>query len=214
MRFLFTLLAFALAASAFASYDDSFYQTDYWSGEYPTGFSVIKRGTVVAGRASMDLDAPREIRCRLPYRAVYHPWNAARKAQYRTASRIILLTASADFELGDGIEERVTVKMGETLEYLMYGAEGIFSVRYQGKIYSADQGIFSSVEGFDESLLREDAWVRVSCLNRTKAWIFMGDVVSTDELGNTSYLPGLDVWSRGLREYGKVTDLTDKDLAH
>lgn len=217
MRSIFFLLMTALllaSIQAFAGYDAAWYQDDFWSGEYPNGFSVVKRGVSVPARMQMDPAAAKSITCRLPYRAVYHPWNEARKAQFRTASRIVPLVASADVYLGDGLEERVLVKKGETIEYLMYQAEGTFSVRFQGKVYGADQGLFSSVEPYDQTQMQEDQWVRVRCLNGKNAWIFLRDLMVQNGEGETVYARGLDSWSLGFREYGKVTDLTRKDLRH
>lgn len=212
MRSLFLILISLTSLSGFAAYDSGWYQTVGWSGEYPAGFSVVKRGVSVPARAAMDLDAEKKISCALPYRAVFHPWNRTRKAGYHTASRIVLLVASSDFYLGDGELVHDLVKRGEPLEYLMGGSEGIFSVRYNGKIYSADQGLFSVVEAFDETQFREDRWLNVRCLNGKSAWIYMEDIYTHEESGETGYLPGLDTWSRGLRKYGKVTDLSAKEL--
>jgi hypothetical protein len=214
MRILFGLfLLAALSAPAMAAYDNTWYQGDYWSGEYPTGFSVVKSGVKVPARAIMDLDAAKNISCALPKRAVYHPWNSARKATYRTASKIVVLTAKEDLRLGDGVAEpdnRVTVRKGETLEYLMYASEGMFTVRFQGKKYDADQSLFASIEEVKQEQFHEHAWLQLTCLSGKKAWIFMGDLSTVNEAGDTVYLPGLDSWGLGMRKYGDVRDLPRK----
>src|SRR5512136_1866262 len=67
-----------VAANSYAAYDDSWYQVEHWSGEWPNGFSVARPGIVVQSRAAMDQDARRSIACTLPFKAVFSPWNSAR----------------------------------------------------------------------------------------------------------------------------------------
>jgi hypothetical protein len=59
-------------------YDESWYISSFWSGEYPSGFSVIKHNTFLLGRSGMDKSLSRSIECEMPYRAVIHPWNEER----------------------------------------------------------------------------------------------------------------------------------------
>ncbi|MGZ3693971.1 MAG: hypothetical protein ACXWQO_07200 [Bdellovibrionota bacterium] len=209
MRILFSaLLLAAISAPAFAAYDSSWYQDNFWSGEYPTGFSVVKKGTSVPARATMDLDAAKTISCALPYHAVFHPWNSARKATYRSASKIVVLTAKEDLKLGDVESGQAEVKKGETIEYLMNAAEGSFIVRFKGKKYTGDQDLFTHVEAIDDNQFIEHDWLGVKCENGKKAWIFMGDISTVNAQGDQVYLPGLDSWGLGFRQkYGEVRDI-------
>jgi hypothetical protein len=205
-------LAMLAASSALAAYDNTWHQSEYWSGEYPNGFAVIKKGVVVTGRTGMDLDLARSVSCELPFKANYHPWNSKRKAEYRTASKIVAMVAKEDVTIGYEADQ-ITVKAGETIEYLVYGAEGMFTVRYNGKDYEADQSLFEKVS-YDQALLDlpQDEWLKIACKNGKIAWLFLRDLHQTDSEGNETYVPGIGNWMKGFREYGKATDLTDRDL--
>ena len=39
------------SAAALAAYDDSWYQTEGWSGEYPNGISIVAEGVAIPARA-------------------------------------------------------------------------------------------------------------------------------------------------------------------
>jgi hypothetical protein len=206
------LLALALLpAAASAAYDSTWYKASGWSGEYPNGFSVVAKKTSVPARGVMDLDAAADIKCELPYLAVFHPWNAKRKASYVTMSKIVILTVKNDFTFQDE-DTKIDLKKGDTIEYLVYGAEGWFTVRINGKEYGADQSLFDQVEPVDEGAYRQDEWLNITCKNGKKAWILLDDLTKTDGDGNSTYLPGLDSWYLGFKEYGEVRDLTEKDI--
>lgn len=208
------LLILALALCPFvasAAYDSTWYKADGWSGEYPNGFSVVAKKVSVPARAEMDLDSPRSIQCSVPYLAVYHPWNGKRKARFVTMSKIVTLTVKQDFIFEDE-GTRIPLKQGDTIEYLVYNAEGWFTVRIKGKEYSADQALFDNLEQVDRSAFRQDEWLNITCRSGAKAWILLDDLYQSDEDGNATYLPGLDSWFLGFVEYGQVRDLTEKDI--
>lgn len=214
MRFLLLALFLATGASAMAATYDSqnWYQADFWSGEYPHGFSVIKKGVKVPARAEMTT-AAKPFQCELPFLAVYHPWNSGRKALYRTASRIVKLTAKEEFTLGDEEQGQAKVKKGDTIEALIYLSEGGVRVRFNGKIYDAGQEVFQNSEEVSNDAFQQDEWVQLRCVNGPKAWIFLPEMSVQHKDGAEDYLPGLDGWGRGYRDqYGKVTDLTPEDL--
>ena len=196
---------------AFAAYDQTWYQANFWSGEYPNGFSIVKDGVSVPARASTDLDLPLDIQCSLPKKAVYHQWNAARQADFRTYSKIIPMTANVDLEIG--YTETAQVRAGDLIEYLIYGADGMFFVRYNGVEYEADQELLTKVT-YDEKAMEtpQDEWIGVTCLDGSTAWIFMRDLYTVDRDGNTAWMSGVDSWFLGFRDYGSVTDLTDAEL--
>ena len=60
------------------NYDGKWYLSEFWTGEYPSGFSVIDRNVSIKGRSRLNFSAARHVKCELPYLAVIHPWNAAR----------------------------------------------------------------------------------------------------------------------------------------
>jgi hypothetical protein len=213
MKIIGILVASLFSVGAWAAYDNSWYQTQGWSGEYPNGISIIKEGVSLPARAAMDLDQPVTIKCELPYKAVFHPWNQARPAAYWTAATIVPMTAKEDVILNEGETDQVTVQKGELVEYLVYGSEGWFTVRYNGKEYGADQSLLEKMS-YDQSKMEipQDEWLNVTCVGGENAWIYMNEVYSLDRDGNQSYPEGIDSWYRGFRDYGTVTDLTDEDL--
>lgn len=204
------LILFSIPASA--AYDGTWYQADFWSGEYPNGIAIVAEGVAIPARSSMDKDRPVTIECELPYKAVYHPWNQARPAKYRTAAKIIPMTANEAVTLGEA-GDQAQVAAGELVEYLIYGSEGSFLVRYNGKEYVADQSLLEKMT-YDEERMEtpQEEWLNVTCVGGEDAWIFMNELVQSDRDGNPAWPEGTDSWYRGLREYGVVTDLTDADL--
>jgi hypothetical protein len=209
------------ASGAQAGYDKNWHITAFWSGEWPNGFVVAEPGVAVPARSAMDRDAPPSISCTLPYKAVFHPWNEERnrlsKARYVTASRIVPLIARADFDFQpDDGSAPVAIARGDTIEYLIYGAEGYFSVRIGGREYTASQELFDSMEPVADDAFQQDEWLQLRCENGKRAWIFMGDIMRTAEDGRTAYADGL--WavmagSPGIEDYGIARDLTDEEIA-
>jgi hypothetical protein len=210
-----SLLLLALAAPASASYDSSWFQTPYWSGEYPDGISVVKKGTVVLGRKAMDKDVAPSIRCALPYRAVLQPWNRHRnrlsQVTYFTAAKIVPLVAKEDFTFTPDEGAPVALKKGDTVDFLVYDSEGAFEVRIQGKEYTAEQDFFDHMEPVDNSTFVQDEWIRLRCQNGPAAWLLMGDLRKVDASGNIVYLPGLNEVGPGLTGYGEARDLTERE---
>jgi hypothetical protein len=212
MRLFF--LPFMLCISftqAFAAYDGGWYRTDWWSGEYPNGFSVVKRGVSVPGRSAADPSLAPTIKCELPYKAVFHQWNTKRRASFVTQSRIVPMRAkeSFDYDLGEG--KSLKIQAGETVEYLVYGSEGWFRARYNGLEFDAFQDLFDRMEEVNQDQFHQDEWIEVSCINGGKAWLLYAELFQKEE-DTDVYLPGLDSWSRGFVEYGRVRDLRDSDL--
>ncbi len=213
LKSLVAIASLLFSVSAWAAYDNTWYQTEFWSGEYPNGISVREKGVVLPARAGMDPDLPVSIQCAVPFRANYHPWNSARPAKYITAAQIIPMVANEDVKIGDKSEGQVTVAKGELVEYLIYGSEGWFKVRYKGKEYMADQSLLEKMTYDLEKMEKpQDEWLNITCTGGENAWIFMRDLVTTDQDGNPAYPKGTDSWFLGFRDYGSVTDLTDEDL--
>jgi hypothetical protein len=219
-----TILAAAavlLTTGAAAAYDDSWYVTEFWSGEYPNGFAVAAPDIAVPARAAMDREAPASLTCPLPYKAVFSPWNEQRnqanEAKYFTASKIVPLVATADFVFEHGeAAPPLQVKRGQPIEYLIYGAEGSFLVRIDGKEYWAYQEQLEQVEAVDDTTSVQEEWLSLRCADGTQAWILTEDLLASGEDGQVRYRDGL--WSTagtgpGFVEYGIVRDLTDEEIA-
>lgn len=200
------LLALTLTTGiAHAAYDNTWYKTEFWSGEYPHGFAVSAKGVHVRARTGMNEALPASVDCELPLKANFHPWNEAgnrqRKARFFTASKIVKMTVKQDFKFTAGEDKSFQLKQGATIEYLIYGSEGSFSVRINGKTYEADQSLFDHVLPIPDSAFVQKEWVSLRCANGKSAWIFLDDVQN---------VPGI----RGpkINAYGQASDLTDADL--
>jgi hypothetical protein len=207
---LLSLLAILPAFSASAAYDDSWYQADFWSGEYPNGVAVMEEGVSLMGRATMDPQAATDVACELPKFAVYHPWNE-RRAEYRTAAKIVPMTATANFRLTEDDRE-AKVHKGDVVEYLVYGAEGTALVRFQGQEWVIGQEEMEKLSYDEKLMIPQEEWFKVPCTNGGEAWLFLNELATSNDDGEFVYAPGLGSWWKGFREYGKVTDLTPEDL--
>lgn len=210
MKLLFLALALGFSASAFsAPYDGSWFQTQFWSGEYPNGFSVNKSGVTVMGRSGMDKDLPAEMACALPFKATFHIWNTERndanQVEYHTASKIVPLIAREDFLFEDG-EKKVQIHKGDLIEYLIYHSEGWFAVRIDGQEYEADQSLFDNVEEVSQDQFVQDEWMHLTCENGTSTWLYYPDLFNADG----EFVSGLQ--GPKIEGYGTATDLTDKNL--
>lgn len=212
MKFISSLLVLMFCGVSHASYDNTWYQTDFWSGEYPNGFSVTNpKGAVLSGRTGMDTTLPRNIKCKLPSKATFHPWNESRnkknKVSYYQASQIVPMVAAKNFDykfaipLAPGIDEVVVlnIKKGEIVNFLVYYAEGAFRMSYQGKEYEVNQDLleeenFVASSVFDQ---KNDEWLSLTCNNGKKAWLLLSEVMENTKL----------VAPANIIEYGKAEDL-------
>lgn len=213
MNTLILALLTSLTASA-APYDGSWHKADYFTGEYPNGFAVIAENATVPGHTKIDADGAASVSCALPLKANFHPWNPARaqNSDYVTMSKIVTLTVKENFTFKDDDGAKIRLKKGDKIEYLVYGAEGWFTVRINGKEYNADQSLFEKVEEVPEGSFVQDEWMRIDCVGGEKTWVRMSELSKLDAAGDTIYLPGLANWFLGFVEYGVSRDLTDEDL--
>jgi hypothetical protein len=204
--------AFAQPAAPASGYDSSWYVSDFWSGEYPPGFSVTRPETAVRARRAMDKAAARDVECRIPYLAVIHPWNKRRIAtsqlRFVSASKIVHLVAKEAFVF-QGVDARtkVPIKKGDTVDYIRNDAEGSFEVRIAGKQYTAGQDLFDHMEKVADDQFAEEDWVALTCVGGTRAWIFLADL-GLDSDDPKVQAPGISGVGPGQTGYGKARDLT------
>lgn len=192
-------------SAASAGYDKSWFVADYWSGEYPPGFAVTGDGVVLKARKVSDSKLKANIACPVPKNAVFHPWNEARPATYRTYAKIVTLKVlknfAYDFISENGEFANTPVKTGDSLEYLVYGGEGYFQVRLNGKEMTAGQDLFEHVAPVEQSDFVSHEWVKIKCENGKEAWLLLSDL----RKGDDGWLAGLD--GPNITEYGKAADL-------
>ncbi len=216
MRLALILTGLFISTAALAGYDKTWHQAEFWSGEWPHGFSVVKPNVTVPARTAMDTDLKPTISCKLPYRAVFNPWNTARSkasnAHYWTASKIVTMTAKQDFTFVDEAV-KLPIKKGDTLEYLIYYGEGSFAVRIRGKTYRGDQDLLEKMESVPDSPNHE--WLRLTCVDGQTAWIYLPDLTIKNKDGDDTYIDGLwnaSIGNPGVIEYGKARDLTEAEI--
>ena len=203
----FLFVSFFSPPAAYAeqsAYDESWFATDRWNGEYPNGFTVGKE-VIVHGRRSLDLNSAKDQRCELEPFATYHPWNWERIKQdellFRSFAKKILLTSTRDFTYsfyveGEGVQKEMQIKKNDLITYLSYLSEGMFLVEYKGKQYVADQDLMDFVSGAHPPA-EEHQWLRLKCLQGNQVWLNFSDLVGTEgilepyiiEYGNAKDLP-------------------------
>jgi hypothetical protein len=187
--------------------------SEFWSGEYPPGFSVTRPDTVVAARARMDKAAPREVACKLPYLAVIHPWNRSRIARssikFLSATRIVRLVVkdTFDFETRDARPRKVRLNKGDAVDYIQNDAEGSFEVRIAGRQYTAGQNLLEHVEDFPQDQFVEEDWVSLICEGGDRAYILLADLV-LDSGKASDWIAGISAIGPGQLGYDKARDLT------
>ncbi len=191
-------------------YDKTWNIAKFWSGEYPTGFSVTRRGTIVLARSGMDKSLPRTIKCELPYLAVIHPWNQSRvkksNIEFLSATKIERLTAKQDFDFHD-----IAIKKGDILEYVQPFSEGMFQVRVAGKLYDADETLFEQLEDVEKGQLIQDEWVALNCQRGGRAYIYLADIDVRPYENVKSTVPGISDMGPEAMGYGKTRDITEKE---
>ena len=128
------------------AYDDNWYLSQNWPGEYPNGFTILKEGIVLSGRAEMNKTSPKALPCPVPKLANYNPWNHRRiitdKLGFVAAARTLALPVIQDNVVSvllDGKALSLSLEAGETLTYLTYIGEGFALVRYQGMEYQINE---------------------------------------------------------------------------
>lgn len=219
-----------------SGYDQSWTVSPYWPGEWPMGFAVARQGVSVEGRTGMDKALPRSVACTLPYRAVFNPWNGARsaasKVEYFSAAKLVPLKALKAFRLDDGAGHKVSVKKGQTVDYLGYLSEGWFSVRVNGKVldYAADQSLFDDgkLSPLPDATEPDELWLSLQCDNGPTAWLFVPDLLTSgsgSQCGGTDPTATCQRWPDGLwnagsgsvgdgvTDYAEARDLTDAEIA-
>jgi hypothetical protein len=186
-------LALAVLTTAWPAvanaYDDSWYQADFWGGEYPNGFGVAEPMTVDA-RLDPDPDAAAKVKCALPKGAVYHPWNHERvesdELDFRSYTLKETHTVRTEFSTTLYLEESwdevlVDMATGATWTYLTYLGEGNFLMEYDGKTYIADdQALFELSTSPDESA--SDEWLHLKCANKAQGWLLLSEVKALENI--------------------------------
>lgn len=180
------ITATATATGPALAYDASWYKTDFWSGEYPPGFT-LQQDVSTQIRATHDPEAPRDISCTMKNGETYHPWNAARvkssKLEFLSfvPIEIFVIKEPVKLTLHDettGSDVSISFKQGDEWSYLTYYAEGTFRMKFQGKVYGAEQNLFeASREKENTPPERQHQWMKLTCANGATGWLLLADVL-------------------------------------
>lgn len=192
--------------SAGSAYDDSWYVSSGWPGEYPNGFTILRDGVVLEGRAGMDKALPKTLQCPVPKFANYNPWNHQRveadQLRFISASKKFTITMTADARVpvfDDAHDETLSLKKGDTLTYLTYIAEGFALMDYQGTEYQVDMAELEEKASFGEQPdIGDDLWADIPCADGQRGWVLHAELQSVDGVGETEHVA-----------YGESPDLTE-----
>ena len=196
------------------TYGDKFYVSDFWAGEYPSGFAVAEDGVVLQARAQMHIDAPQDVSCPLPHNANYHTWNVARvnadDIRFHSVIETSTITITADIKIETSREDvdeliELDLKTGDTLTYLTYVGEGFIIAAYDGHEYFLNEGDFIDAAEFEKVDSTPQQWVQVKCADDagTRGWILYRDAEAEPGLVNAL-----------IAGYGETYDLDHEKMAN
>ncbi len=199
------LLAAGLFPVQALAYDATWYKTDFWSGEYPHGFTLNEDVTTQI-RADHDPKAQKDIACTMEKGATYHPWNGDRvkssKLEFLSFVPIetYVIKAPVTFTLHDEqtkSDVTVSFKQGDEWTYLTYYGEGAFRMKFQDKVYAAEQDLFEASKEKDgkKTDTQVDEWLKLTCANGATGWLLLGDVLGQPGYDSPKYV-----------EYGVAVD--------
>lgn len=198
------LIASPALGQSIPSYDDAWYRAEYWSGEYPNGFTVLQ-DTVLMLRPAIS-STEKTIECALPAKATLHPWNVERVNAmglgFVTFWEIQDWEVTKDYETvlydeNNFGEATLSFKAGDQWKYLAYYAEGTFLMEYKGVRYTGDQSLAEASKPVKEGDARDDEWLRINCPNNMWGWLYLPDL-PVDE---TTFS------GPNILEYGRSADL-------
>lgn len=175
-------------AQSVNAYGEDWYRAEFWSGEYPNGFTVLK-DSVLKLRPALDPKAEKTIDCPVSAKATYQQWNGPR-VQEEALSFVsfteideMAITEAYDATLyrhDDATEVAVSFKPGDKWRYLAYFGEGAFLMEYDGVQYDGDQDLFDHSESVKPGERGYEEWLRINCSNNRWGWLFMGDIAKDD----------------------------------
>lgn len=203
------ILASGLIAMLYGSasaYDESWYKTDFWAGEYPHGFS-LKEDAAIPIRSAPDPGQPQTIDCQLKQYSTFHVWNAKRVKSDRL--EFVSYVPTARYRVKQAAEVHVhneqtktdtklALKVGDEWTELTYYGEGAFKMRFQGVEYGAEQDLYEvseEIPGPNKGKLA-DQWMKLACANGTEGWLLAKDVAENPAFGGPHIL-----------SYGRAADL-------
>lgn len=194
--------------AALSGYDDSWFLSPGWPGEYPPGFAVLDAEVKVPARARPNPTDPQDITCHLPQYANYQLWNNLRNdsddLDYFVATKKLPVTVLEDTEVefvGDAGIEKLALKAGDQLTYLRYIGEGFTVMSFNGREFDINEGELREITDIGAIENEEDLWVQVTCLGGKQAWLLFDEVVQ--EKG---------VYPSPITGYGEAHDILPEEV--
>jgi hypothetical protein len=194
--------------AAISGYDDTWFLSAGWPGEYPPGFAVLNADVKVPARARPNPTDPQDITCLLPQYANYQLWNNARtdedQLEYFVATKKVPVTVLEDTEVefvGAAGIQTLSLKQGEQMTYLRYIGEGVTVLSFNGQEYEINEGELSNVTNIADTALEENLWVRVTCLGGKQAWLMFDEVI--DETG---------IYPSPITGFGDAADIAPEEV--
>ncbi|MDJ0922578.1 MAG: hypothetical protein QNI84_15730 [Henriciella sp.] len=163
-------------------YDESWYISDFWPGEYPDGFIIGGENTVLPGRSEMKRALPHDVDCAVEKGANYSPWNHDRVEAddliFRSAAKMTPVFIMGDVEIETGFSQDVqplSLKSGDVILYKSYLAEGYFLGEFDGETYELNEADLMDFADFQFGG-EDDLWVNVACTGGERAWLLLREV--------------------------------------
>jgi len=170
------------------------YAADGWPGEYPIGFTVKASHSRLV--RSMPTDgAPKNVACAFKAGATYHVWNTKRVSTDDV--RFVSLQETSMWKVDrptfvyytdkEERSQKVIIRSGETWRSLRYFAEGLHQIQFDGKLYEADQVLFSTstqISGSKTPKLQQ--WLGRSCDEGKSGWLRVQDMSEDARFGAAS----------------------------
>lgn len=192
---------------ALSGYDDSWYVSPGWPGEYPAGFAVLDAGTIVPAWTVPNGANEADTSCALPQYANYQLWNYERadadNLRFFVATKTFPVTLNQDASIeyiSEGGIHTLDLKAGEQLTYLRYLGEGFTVVSHEGAEYDINEAELRDISDIGSMPTVEDQWVRVTCEDGTQPWLLYASVIEH---------PG--VVPSPMLAYGEASDIAPED---
>lgn len=188
------------------SVEKTVYTTDFWSGEWPPGFTV-QENTFFKGRLFPDASTSKTIECSLKKGATYHPWNQDRsqtdKLQFVTiqTTQDFVVKSSVNAYVSDpdtNEESTIQFKKGDEWTFLTYYGEGFYLMSFNEQHYVAEQDLSENSEETTASQSGEsiyEEWLGLPCDDDNRGWLLLEDLTGNKAIGEPN-----------VTEYGAAVD--------
>lgn len=194
---------------AISTYDNNWYLSAGWPGQYPPGFAVIDLDVRVQARMRPVPSDPQDVSCQLPEFANYQLWNRERVLSdglvFFVASLKAPVTLSQDAQVEhvaeSGVLETLDLVRGDVLTFLRYEGEGFMVVSFNGQTYNINESELRDISDIASVTPRTDEWARVTCLGGKQAWLLLSEVLTEPGIGPSP-----------LSGFGESTDLSAEDV--